>query len=246
MLRFLLPALLLLSSFSFAGTPFGTTVEVTEVTAITAESARVEPLDDSVAVFLIKESPDRKQGLQIDVKSAAKFSVVRATSLTNGRPQAVSKLASGGWILFGQQGEYLITVIESDPELGINFTDVEATIGKPTKPDLPPDTNPDIPPIEGVKLLAELVRKVAGDLNEPEVAKALSAAYRSAADQIEGSGTIEAAKEVVIQKRREALRTSGFKKNWNVFLLMIEPEVLKFSTDLQTYKQAILTIAEAL
>lgn len=226
-----------------ADSPFETKVAVTPTSAITAQSARIEELSDRVAIFVEGEDPERKLGLRIAVQSTAKFVAVRAVIVGQGRPIAVSKLKSGDWLLFGKPAIYAITVIESDPEKGLNFTDVEATIGKPDKP-----TDPDIPPPIDTSELFKVAKAATQLVNDPTTAKALSAAYKSAANELMQQ-TIDEAKQIVGAKRRAVLlaRTGeSLRKDWNAWLVSIEPEVAKHLGTLEAYKSALLTLAKAL
>jgi hypothetical protein len=236
----------------FADSPFDTQVTVTQANAIVAKSAKVEQLTDRVALFLEGEEPERKLGLRIAVKSTAKFVAVRAVIVGQGRPVVVSRLAGGDYLLFGQPAIYAITVIESDPEKGLNFTDVESEIvgDKPAEPDKP--TEPDKPEPPGNSDLAKLEsvsREAAKKLNDPKTAQALAAAYRKAALDMEAATTVDAAKTIAQAARRQVLlsRTgSSLAVDWNSWMQAIEPEVSKHIGSVKTYQNAVLTVAKSL
>jgi thiamine phosphate synthase YjbQ (UPF0047 family) len=226
---------------------FETQVSVVPTTAITAKFARVEQLSDRVAIFVEGEDPVRQLGLRIIVQSNAKWVAVRATIIGQGRPVNVTKLANGDYLLFGKPATYAITVIESDPDKGLNFTDVEATIvGSPVEPVDPVDP----PPVSGdLAALSKIAKEASAKLNDPKTASALSAAYKKASIEIENITSVEAAKVIVSDKRRAVLNArtgESLTKDWNSWLVAIEPELSKHLTSVATYRMAVLSIANSL
>jgi hypothetical protein len=164
----------------FADGPFDTQVDIAQANAIVAKSAKVEQLTDRVAIFLEGEESQRQLGLRISVKSTAKFVAVRAMVVGQGRPIPVYRLTGGDYLLFGKPGIYAITVIESDPDKGLNFTDVESTIGStPVEPVDPVDpVEPDRPSNPDLATLERISREFATKLNDPKTAQALSECYK--------------------------------------------------------------------
>lgn len=227
---------------------FETQVSIVPTTAITAKSARVEQLSDRVAIFVEGEDPVRQLGLRITVQSTAKWVAVRATIIGQGRPVNVTKLANGDYLLFGKPATYAITVIESDPDKGLNFTDVEATIvgSTPVEPVDPVDP----PPVSGdLAALSKIAKEASAKLNDPKTASALSAAYKKAAIEIENITSVEAAKVIVSDKRRAVLNArtgDSLTKDWNSWLVSIEPELSKHLTSVATYRMAVFSIANSL
>lgn len=242
-----LATLLFATSVCFADGPFKTQVEVVQANAITAKSARIEQLSDRVAIFIDGEDPIRQLGLQIKVKSTAKHVAVRAVVIGEGRPVAVSKLPSGDYLLFGKPGKYAITVIESDPDKGLGFTDVEATIvgSTPVDPVLPVDP----PSGSDLEKLSEIASIFAKKINDPETARALSKAYKAAYDETAFVTPIEAAKAIVIEKRRAVLNArkgESLNKDWNAWLIAIDPEISKHLTNVIAYRLAVNAISKSL
>lgn len=230
----------------FADGPFDTRVDIGQANAIVAKSAKVEQLTDRVALFLDGEEPQRQLGLRISVKSTAKFVAVRAIIVGQGRPIPVYRLTGGDYLLFGKPGIYAITVIESDPDKGLNFTDVESTIvgSTPVEPVDPIDpVEPDLATLERIS------REFSTKLNDPKTAKALSESYKKSAAEIGTMTTIEAAKSVVQSARRQVLlsRTgASLAVDWNSWLQAIEPELSKHLGSVKAYSQAVLTVAKSL
>jgi hypothetical protein len=244
---FILASLLFCASVCLADGPFDTQVEVVQTVAITAKSARIEQLSDRVAIFVDGEDPGRQLGLQIKVKSNAKFIAVRAVVIGEGRPIAISKLPSGDYLLFGKPGNYQITVIESDPDKGLGFTDVESAIvgSTPVEP-----VDPVQPPPSGdFAKLTEIACEVAKKINDPDTASALSKAYKQAYEETASATTVEAAKATVTEKRRAVLNArkgESLSKDWNAWLVAIEPEISKHLGSVASYRAAVNAISKAL
>jgi hypothetical protein len=236
----------------FADGPFDTRVDIAQANAIVAKSAKVEQLTDRVALFIEGEEPQRQLGLRISVKSTAKFVAVRAIIVGQGRPIPVYRLTGGDYLLFGKPGIYAITVIESDPDKGLNFTDVESTIvgSTPVEPVDPIDpVEPDQPSNPDLATLERISREFATKLNDPKTAKALSESYKKSAADIETITTIEAAKSVVQAARRQVLlsRTgASLAVDWNSWLQAIEPELSKHLGSVKAYQNAVSTVAKSL
>ena len=247
---FILASLFFCASICQADGQFDTQVEVVQTVAITAKSARIEQLSDRVAIFVDGEDPGRQLGLQIKVKSTAKFVAVRAVVVGEGRPIAVSKLPSGDYLLFGKPATYAITVIESDPEKGLGFTDVEASIVGPAPVNPVDPVEPIDPPTSGdFSKLSEIASQLAKKIDDPPTALELSKAYKQAVDEIAFTTPIEAAKMIVIEKRRAVLNArkgESLSKDWNAWLVAIEPEVAKHVGSVTSYRAAVLAIALAL
>jgi hypothetical protein len=236
----------------FADGPFDTQVTVSQANAIVAKSAKIEQLSDRVALFLEGEEPERKLGLRIAVKSTAKFVAVRAVVVGQGRPVVVSRLAGGDYLLFGQPAIYAITVIESDPEKGLNFTDVESEIvgEKPTEPDKPSEPDkPEPPSNSDLAKLESVSREASKKLNDPKTSQALAAAYRKAALEIESASTVEAAKLIAQMARRQVLLSrsgASLAADWNSWMKAIEPEIMKHLGSVKSYQGAVLAVATSL
>lgn len=236
----------------FADSPFGTQVTVSQANAIVAKSAKVEQLSDRVALFLEGEEPERKLGLRIAVKSTAKFVAVRATVIGQGRPVVVSRLAGGDYLLFGSPAIYAITVIESDPEKGLNFTDIESEIvgEKPTEPEKPiePD-KPEPPSNSDLAKLESVSREASKKLNDPKTSQALATAYKKAASDMEAATTVDAAKTIAQAARRQVLLSrsgASLAVDWNSWMQAIEPEISKHLGSVKAYQSAVLTVAKSL
>lgn len=236
----------------FAESPFDTQVDIVQANAIVARSAKIEQLTDRVALFLEGEEPQRQLGLRISVKSTAKFVAVRAVVVGQGRPVPVVRLTGGDYLLFGKPSVYAITVIESDPDKGLNFTDVESTIvgSAPVEPvDPVQPVEPDQPGSPDLATLERISRESATKLDDKPTALALSAAYKQAATTLDTALTIEAAKSTVQAARRAVLlarKGDSLKKDWNSWLAAIEPEVVKHLSSVQGYRSAVLTVAKSL
>jgi hypothetical protein len=240
--------MLLMAIPCFADSPFQTKVSVTPVSAITAASASIEQLSDRVAVFLNDEDPVRKFGIRIAVKSDAKFVAVRSTLVGSGRPVSVNRFASGDWILFGDPGQYVITVIESDPEKGIHFTDLESEIaGSKPPPPKPIEPGKPVTPPPTYDRLFQVASTTARQLNDPDTAILLASAYRQSLLKIGSDTTIDDAKQIVVEGRREAFRNrKSFAVNWAAFLTAIDPEISRIGVDVTSYRKAIQTVVDAL
>jgi hypothetical protein len=235
----------------FADGPFDTQVTVSQANAIVAKSAKIEQLSDRVALFLEGEEPERKLGLRIAVKSTAKFIAVRAVVVGQGRPVVVSRLAGGDYLLFGQPAIYAITVIESDPEKGLNFTDVESEIvgEKPTEPDKPSEPDKPEPPSSDLAKLESVSREASRKLNDPKTAQALAAAYRKAVSELESASTVEAAKLIAQMARRQVLLSrsgASLAADWNSWMQTIEPEIMKHLGSVKAYQGAVSAVAKSL
>lgn len=248
--------LCLSSVVAWAQSPFESEVRVESIAAITADSASVEPLSERVAVFLTGRDPGERLGLRVHVVTDAKFHVVRIANSQQDQQQVIkSSVVPGSWIMFGQPGRYAITLVESDPEKGLWFTDLKADIvgeqpDEPGDPDQPTDPDePNQPPGDYGQLIA-IVDKLADDMDDPATRKALSLAYATAAKSLDGT-TLAEAKVIVSRARFLALnaRQGDSRGNdWRTgFLDPLEMELLRIGVeDVETYRAAISVIAEAL
>jgi hypothetical protein len=207
-------------------------VSITPITARFAKSASVEALSSNVAVFLEDEESVPRKGLEIAVKTDAKFVSVIATQI-GGRSVTVEKTKSGRWFLFGPNGAYNIIVIESDP--GLNVTTHEGVIGGNTNPDLPPPTTGE---------LTEIARKAAAQVKDPITAKALAAAYTKVAQS--DVEDLEQVKQMAIKARREVLLLRpDFMTPWHIFLDAITPS-LNTATTAGQYKLLLQQVVKGL
>ena len=205
-------------------------VELSQVQVFTAKTASVEPTTDAVLVFM-----DNPQGpvpaLKVHVTSDYKSVTVRAVKIGTSRPVRVIKMSDGSHLITGTPGQYAVTVIEFDPEKGLEFTDVEGTIGEST---------PEPPPVDNGKLF-EVAKRGAIAANDRETAKALATAYRQVVTQVTSTSDLE----LVRAARRQVLMfRQNTQANWQQFIQAVDP-LIDVST-VEAYKQSILTLARAL
>lgn len=206
-------------------------VTISPITARIAKSASVEPLSNSVAVFLEEEEPAPRKGLEIAVVTQSKFSTVIANQI-GGRSVPLEKTKSGKWLLFGPQGVYNIIVIESDPEKGLNVTTHEGVIGEVVPPPVT-DTG-----------FVEAVRKVVKEIADPTTAKQLAQAYTQVANS--GIAELEPMKQAAITARRAVLLSrTDFNTKWNLFLDAITP-TLNTALTAEQYKGLLLQVVKGL
>ena len=234
-----------------ADSPTATSVKVEPVEAYFAKAVSVEQLTDVVAVILTEADPVLKHGASIEVTSASKFVSVRATFA--GKQVSVTKSQSGKYLFFGAGGTYQVTVIEFDPELGINFTDLEVKVKSgngPQPPPVvdPPPTNP--PPTTGYDGLKQLSTDAATKLNDPVTAKALSAAYAVAVAKMVPGMTTDQCKTLATNARFEVMamrQGSSRLVAWDKWLAAIDPAVTAFAgVSADAYRGAILALSESL
>lgn len=240
---------LLLAVVTLADGPFQTQISVVETEAVTAKAASLEPMADRVAVFLTDPDPVKQLGLVITVKTDAKHIAVRATLVDSTKQIRVAKRQNGDYYLFGQPAKYAITVIESDPEKGLSFSDIEAEITsrEPTTPPPPPPPPP--PPSPDLEQLRATTKSAAAAINDPQTAAALGQAYLAAAAKMAGQTDLAVCKAIAVAARRESLlaRTGpSLRIDWTPFLVAIEPLILAIGTNPQLYALAIKTMGESL
>lgn len=238
MLRLLTVLLLTNTLFGQVTTPIGSEVTVEEREFSEAKEVEVEPIQDKVLLFT-KELKTGKVGLYIQVQSKAKHVLVRA-STEAGKRQVVSKLSKPNlWIMEGTKGRYIVEVIEFDPELGIGFTDIPATIGKEPDP-LPPGNYEE---------LGKLAKVTAIALNDKVTANKLGKAYEDAVLQMRGK-TLEECSAIATVARFKVLNMRegpSLKVDWNSWLNTVDKEFVKVvGNDPVRYAEALATIAEAL
>ena len=210
-------------------------VSITPITARFAKSASVESLSSNVAVFLEDEEPAPRKGLEIAVKTDAKFTSVIATQV-GGRSVNVERTKSGKWLLFGPSGAYNIIVIESDP--GLNVTTHEGVIGGGGVV----EPGPLPPPVAGG--LTDIARKAAEQVKDPATAKALAAAYTKVVQS--DVDDLEQVKQMAIKARREVLLSrADFMTPWNIFLDAITPS-LNTATTAGQYKLLLQQVVKGL
>lgn len=219
-------------------------VVFTQVDAVTAKAAQLEPMADRVAVFLTDPDPERRTGLTVAVKSEYKFVGVLVRAANGPRVTVGRMKSSGAFFFFGKPGKYDVDVIESDPEKGLFFNYFEAEIKVSTTP--PPI---DQPPIGGFEKVREIAKTRASLLNDPVTAKRLAKAYRNAVAAMNAGKSLVECQQLAQIARRDALnaRTGESRlKDWNGFLLAVDGEVIKVVNSAETYKAAVLVIAEAI
>lgn len=231
---------LLLCSSAFAQLK----VDVEPFRAITAKSARVEPLADRVAVFLTDRDAGERTGAFLKITSASKWAIPFLDPF-----EITSSTEPGRWMMFAPAGKYRVTIIEFDPELGPKLTGVEVVIpGTGTPPVDPPPVIP--PPVGDYKALENLADELADKLADPEVRKALAGAYKSAIETITTRNLPYGdAQTAVSVARFAAFSSRPMTKDWNGgFLKPISLEVSKIvaTPDVVAYVAAIKAIQTGL
>lgn len=219
-------------------------VEVEPFVAITAKSARTEPLSDRVAVFLTDRDKIERPGAWLKITSASKWATPYLPSV-----EITESSVPGNWMMFAPPGKYLVTVIEFDPERGPKFTGVEVVIPGATIPG-PIDPPPVDPPTGDFGTLAILSNDLADKLADDAVRKVLAGAYGSAIEAIEAKKlAYDQALQAVSLARFAALSTVPMTKDWNGgFLKPISLALSKIvpAGDVAAYTNGIKAIKQGL
>lgn len=222
-------------------------LEMQQVSAITAKSASIESLNDTIAVFLVDRIGEQ-QGLEIEFTTSAKFCTVRvADSKYVQQKVTKSKLRPNIWFVLGKPGKYFVTIIESDPEKGLDFIDESFVINGKDTPAVDPDLDK---PQMGFESLVKVSKESADKLNDPTTRKGLFDGYKSALATTEGKTfeetklAVTAARFAVLNARKDASRDIP----WDQWRLAVDTELLKLVPvgDVNKYRLAILAVSEGL
>jgi len=228
---------LLLCSSAFAQLK----VDVEPFKAITAKSARVEPLADRVAVFLTERDAGERTGAFLKITSASKWAIPFLDPY-----EFTASTEPGRWMMFAPVGKYRVTIIEFDPELGPKLSGVEVAIAFEKDPPIDPPP----PPVGDFAALEKLADELADKLDDAVVRKALADAYKSAIETINTrSLPYNDAATAVTVARFAAFSQHPMAKDWNgVFLKPISVEVAKLTpnNDVRAYVKAITAIQSGL
>lgn len=219
-------------------------VDAEQFIAITAKSARTEPLSDRVAVFLHERDAGEKTGVFLTITSSAKW----ATPYTHDSAVqlAPSKVNPGSWLMFAVPGKYKILVIEFDPISGPIFNNVDVTVGTSPPPIAPPIT----PPPGDFTEVTQASKDNADRLNDPPTRIALKAAYGLTIPLMNGK-TYDECKTLVTAARFGAFNArAGASRDvdWESWKKAVDAELVKFVKvgDVAKYTQAIEAIVEGL
>lgn len=239
------PILILLLLCSSALAQVKVEVEQFPPGVLTAKSVQVEPLSDRVAVFLTDRDAGPVTGAFLKITSTSKW----ATPFLDTASFSESTTVPGRWMMFAKPGTYRVTIIEFDPERGPKFTGVEVVVngagGGPVDPPVDP------PPTGDFASLTKFADEAADKINEPEIRKALAAAYKSAVETINAKSLpYEEAVQAVAGIRYSALSAFPMKTNgWNQVLLKpigVELGKIVKAGDVKAYTQAISAIQKGL
>lgn len=218
-------------------------VEVESFSAITAKSVRTEPLADRVAVFLTDRDLAERTGAFLKITSTSKWATPFLDSV-----EFTESSVPGHWMMFARPGTYRVTIIEFDPERGPKFTGVEVVVKGSSGPVIPDPVDP--PPVGDFSALTKFVDEAADKLADPEIRKALAAAYKSAVETIvTKSMNYDDAVSTVTMSRFLALSRLPMSKDWNAVLLKpLQVELAKYvqAGDVKAYTQAITAIQKGL
>jgi hypothetical protein len=234
--------LCLFASTSFAQV-FEHKLDVRQVSAITAKSASIESLNDTIAVFLVDRIGEQ-QGLEIEFATSAKFCTIRVADAGHVQQKVTkSKTRPNIWFVLGKPGKYFITIIESDPEKGLDFIDDSFVVVAKDKPD------PDEPQV-GFESLVKVSKDSADKLNDPATRKGLFDGYKSALTATENKTfeetklAVTAARFAVLNARKDASRDIP----WDQWRLAVDAELAKIVPigDVGKYRLAINAVTEGL
>ena len=170
---------------------------------------------------------------------------------------SVSRLQNGNYVLFGDPGAYWVSVTFSDPELGLDYRDLQATIPGETQPEEPVDPEDPVEPEEPsqpdgplIDEIAGIALKIAKELNDPTTAKKLAEAYTTAIGKISDTMSLQEAEAIVQQHRRTALlfRLGDSRKvMWDKFISGVDPPLKQLmAMGVKQYRDGIKTLAIAL
>lgn len=241
------PILILLLLCSSALAQLKVEVEPFPPGVMTAKSVQVEPLSDRVAVFLTDRDAGPVTGSFLKITSTSKW----ATPFLDTASFSESTTVPGRWMMFAKPGTYRVTIIEFDPERGPKFTGVEVIVNGAGGPVDPEDPPVDPPPTGDFASLTKFADDAADKIAEPEIRKALAAAYKSAVEMINANSLpYDEAVQTVAGMRYSALSAFPMKTNgWNQVLLKpigIELGKIVKAGDVKAYTQAISAIQKGL
>jgi hypothetical protein len=241
--------LCLFASTSFAQV-FEHKLDIRQVSAINAKSASIESLNDTIAVFLVDRIGEQ-QGLEIEFATSAKFCTVRVADAGHVQQKVTkSKTRPNIWFVLGKPGKYFITIIESDPEKGLDFIDDSFVVVAKDTPVVDPDKpDPDEPQV-GFESLVKVSKDSADKLNDPATRKGLFDGYKSALATTENKTfeetklAVTAARFAVLNARKDASREVP----WDQWRLAVDAEMAKLVPigDVTKYRLAINSVAEGL
>jgi len=243
-------AVLLISQSLFGQTltKFGTVI-VTETGEFKkADSARVEPLIDSVAVFLTNPRQGSFLGLEIEVQSTSK--AVSIIALKDGDFYPIDQLKSKPflWLLSGQPGKYNLLIIESSPD-GLQVTPVATKITGPTEPP---------PPLPGDwTAVSQTAKELADKLDDPKTKDLLARTYATTAQAIIGKSYEECvalttvSRRIAMSARRDMYTNTEWlsyrDKSWNSWFVAVDREFIKVvERDAVKYAEGLNAIHKAL
>jgi len=217
-------------------------VEVETFSAITAKSAKVEPLQDKVAVFLTERDSGEKPGAFVKIISSEKWAIPFA--ITQGVELSESSVP-GTWLMFAKAGTYGLVVVETDAEGKPKFTNVTVKVGNlPPPEEEDPDEPPPVdPPVGDFAALEKLTDELADKLADPPVRTVLANAYKAALNAIEDKNlAYDEAVTTVAAYRFAAMSAVPMTKDWNGAVLKpvgIQVGKLVTKGDLAQYVKAI-------
>lgn len=224
-------------------------LEMRQISAITAKSASIESLSDTVAVFLVDRIGEQ-QGFEIEFATSAKFCTVRVADSGYVQQKVTkSKLRPNVWFVLGKPGKYFVTIIESDPEKGLDFVDDSFLVTSNNTPVDPDKPDPDKPPV-GFESLVKVSKESADKLNDPPTRKGLCDGYKSALAATEQKTfeetklAVTAARFAVLNARKDASRDVP----WDQWRIAVDAELTKLvpAGDVVRYRLAINAVIEGL
>lgn len=223
-------------------------LDMKQISAVIAKAAATESLEEDVAVFLT-EPKGQKQGIEFTFSTTAKFAIIRAANANQDQQKVTkSKLRPNTWFLFGNPGKYSITVIESDPEKGLDFIDAKFTIQGSTEPDEP--DKPIDPPAGDFVAITKASKDTADKLNDPTTRSALKTAYSSTIPLMKDK-TYEECRTLVVTARFSVLNArQGLSRtiDWESWKIAVDIELKKLVNpgDSNRYIKAVEAIVAGL
>lgn len=184
------------------------------------------------SIVIMEEPTGPIDALRVKVESKYKFFAVRATRVGDGRPSNVRRLQKDGeFIITGEPGTYAITLFESDPELGINFVDVEGKLGDV-------DTTP--PPPTSPSRLYEVALEQAKRVGDVDTARDLAKVYDEVATRADFKP-----EELQQARRRILMLRQNTKSKWDSFLREVDAACGEDVSreDLKTIARALRDVA---
>lgn len=216
-----------------------TTITPIESQIFLADSATKYDQGDRVAVILENPDPDPVLGLVLKIESKARWVTVQAGA-TFTELRALSEVEAGKWLLIGPAGEYLVLIVESDPDGPPAFQFMSVTLGPPQLEPEPSPGEPAPSPPGDFSTLTTMVKASVEAMAEPRVANHLARVYqRVAADPRLALGDASKARQAALLELR------GVSSPWHIEFAKWDAEAERLGTDnLEQYRKAVKAVAD--